>query len=253
MRVALDPYFGEQTIKRNLGEGRFRLVRRTRNRIEIMRPGLTVVFRRLDPFAAMRAFARGQLDEAPVPQGEIRAVEADPVLRAGLRARELRGLDVIVFPPGLPRRLLRAYRATAPRGDYQQLISERVARAAFGLRPEATPVSAGDARRVRGSIRTLPRLPLALGMPDHPESAEAVELAWAEWRQLGLPVRLVPAVADPDARFVRMVPPARAERENVVALGWVAEARLVSPRVRGWDMDERGIVDYTQVSLEPGP
>jgi hypothetical protein len=63
----------------------------------------------------------------------------------------------------------------------------------------------------------------------------------------------VPAAADPDARFARMVPPARAERENVVALGWVAEARLVSPRVHGWAMDELGLVDYTRVSLETGP
>jgi hypothetical protein len=242
MRVALDPYFGEQTIRRNLDDGRFRLVRRTRNRIEITRPGLTVVFRRLDPFAAMRAFARGQLDEAPVPQGEIRATEADATLGPALRGRELRGLDVLVFPPGLPDAVLDAYRATAPVGDYQQLISERLARA-------ATAAGAAEFRRARASIRTLPQMPLAFGLPERPELAEAAELAWAEWRQLGFPIRLVPAHADPDVRFARMVPPATAERPNVIALGWVAEARLVSPRVRGWRMDARGVVDYTRVTL----
>ncbi|MGH2922365.1 MAG: hypothetical protein ACRDKU_09890 [Gaiellaceae bacterium] len=253
MRVALDAQFGEQTITRNVGKGRFRLVGRASDRIEITRPGLTVVFHRMDPFAATRAFARGELDEAPVPQGEIRAVEAHPVLGPTLRGRELRGLDVVVFPPRLPDSLLRAYRLTAPRGDYQQLISERVACPAYGLRPDAKRSSPADFRRARASIRTVPRIPLALGIPELPELAEAAELAWAEWRQLGLPIRLVPEASDPDARFVRMVPPMRAERENVVALGWVAEARLVSPRVRGWRMNALGLVDYTRVTLEPRP
>jgi hypothetical protein len=244
MRVALDPELGELTVQRNLADG-FRLVGRTADRIEIARPGLRVVFRRMDPFAAMRAFGRGELDEAPVAQGEIRAIEADRTLGPALRARELRGLDVLVFPPGLPDALLDAYRATAPVGDYQQLISERVARA-------ARPARAAEFRRARASIPTLPRMPLAFGLPERRELAEAAELAWADWRQLGFPIRLVPAAADPDVRFARMVPPAVAERPNVIALGWVAEARLVSPRVQGWRMDARGLVDYTRVTLEAG-
>jgi hypothetical protein len=245
MRVALDPEFGERTIRHNLATGHFRLVRRTPSRIEIARPGLTVAFIRIDRFAALRAFARGHLDEAPVPQGEIRAIEAHPSLGSALRGRELRGLDVVVFPRRLPAEVLRAYRLTAPRGDYQQLISERVARAAEGT-------SAADFRRARASIPTIPPVTLAFGIPRRPESAEAAELAWAEWRQLGLPIRLVPEGSDPDVRFLRMAPPALAQRPNVVALGWVAEARLVSPRVRGWHMDARGLVDYTRVSLETG-
>lgn len=200
----------------------------------------------MDPHAAVRAFRRGELDEAPVPQGEIRAVEADPVLSPALRARELRGLDVVVFPPGLPPELLRAYRFTAPRAEYQQLIAERIARV-------VQPAGPAEFRRARASIPTLPAMPLAFGIPTEPELAEGAELAWAEWRQLGFPLRRVPESADPDLRFVRMLPAARAERENVIALGWVAEARLVSPRVRGWQMDELGLVDYTRVTLEPGP
>jgi hypothetical protein len=244
MRVGLDAELGELTVRRNLAAG-FRLVRRTPDRIEIARQGLTVVFRRMDAFSAMRAFAQGQLDEAPVPQGEIRATEADATLGRALRGRELRGLDVLLFPPGLPDALLDAYRATAPVGDYQQLISERVARA-------ARAPGAADFRRARASIRTLPQIPLAVELPEPPERAEAAELAWAEWRQHGFPIRLVPAGADPDVRFARMVPPATADRPNVVALGWVAEARLVSPRARGWRMDARGVVDYTRVTLEAG-
>jgi hypothetical protein len=219
----------------------------------LRRAGLTVVFRRLQPHAAVEAFRRGELDEAPVPQGEIRAVEADPVLGPALRGRELRGLDVAVFPPDLPKRLLDAYRLTAPRADYQQLIGERVARPAYGLRPDAKPTTAGDFRVARASLRTLPRVPLAIGVPERAELAEAAELLWAEWRQLGLPVGLVPESGEPDVRLARMVPPARSERDNFIALGWVAEARLLSPRVRGWAMDELGIADYSRVTLEPRP
>jgi hypothetical protein len=238
MRVALDPVLGEAQLRRSFGG-------RMPQRLVLNRPGLTIVFRRMEPHAAVQAFRRGELDEAPVPQGEIRAVEADPVLSQALRARELRGMDVVVFPPGLPDSVLQAYRLTAPRADYQQLIAERVARA-------AEPASAGDFRKARASIRTLPHYPLAFGIPQSAELAEAAELVWAEWRQLGLPLRRVPEAADPDVRLVRMAPPLR-RRDNVVALGWIAEARLVSPRVRGWQLLEDGTVDYSRVRLEPGP
>ena len=79
MRVALDPELGDESIKRALA-GPFRLVRGSADRVVIERPGLTVVFRRLEPYAALQAFRRGELDEAPVPQGEIRALEAHPTL-----------------------------------------------------------------------------------------------------------------------------------------------------------------------------
>ena len=211
----------------------------------VLRTGLTVVFRRMNPHAAVEAFRRGDLDEAPVPQGEIRATQADPMLGNALHARELHGLDVAIFPRGLPDALLRAYRLTAPRSDYQQLIAERVARA-------VAPASAGDFRRARASLRTLPRIPLTFGIPQQPELAEAAELVWAEWRQLGFPLTRVPDGVRADVRFRRLVPAPSARRRHVVALGWVAEARLVSPRVRGWRMDEVGLVDYSRVSLEPG-
>jgi hypothetical protein len=236
---------GDETIRRAVTGGRFRIVRATPDRLVLRRPGLTVVFRRMEPHAAVEAFRRGELDEAPVPQGEIRAAEADPQLSPALRARELRGLDVVVFPPNLPEPLLRAYRLTAPRADYQQLIGERVARA-------AEVPSAAEFRRARASIRDVPPVPLAFGIPERAELAEAAELAWAEWRQLGFPLRRVPQASDPDVRLERMVPPGRSDRANVVALGWLAEARLLSPRVRGWELRADGTVDYTRVTLEPG-
>ena len=220
---------GQRSIKRALA-GPFRLVTRSANRVVMRRPGLTVVFRRMEPYAALQAFRRGELDEAPVPQGEIRAMEAHPTLSPALRARALQGVDVVVLP----------------------LISERVAAPAYGLRPGAEPTSLADVRAARGSIGGLSLRPLTLGVPDRPELVEAAELVWAEWRQLGLPIRLRPGARTADMRFVRAIPSnaIAARPDDVVPLGWVAEARLVSPRVHGWRMDELGVVDYARVSLE---
>jgi hypothetical protein len=275
LRVALDPAFAEQTVARALA-GPFRLVRGSRDRVVVSRPGLTIAFRRLDPYAAVRAFSRGELDEAPVPQGEIRALEADDRLGPSLRARSLLGVDAVVFESRVPRAVRRAYWLTAPRGEYQGLIPERVAPAAFGLLPDAEATGAAEARGARASIRELPRVPVRLGVPNRPELVEAAEIPWAEWRQLGLPVTLVPGGRGTEARFVRLIPAdphaealfaaldldgagleqldERLRREAlVVPLARVAEARLVSPRVRGWEMDAVGVVDYSRVSLEPGP
>lgn len=241
LRVALDPVFGDATIRRALTAGEYRIVRAAPERLVLRRRGQTVVFLRMEPHAAVAAFRRGELDEAPVPQGEIRALEADPTLSPALRARELRRLDVVVFPPRVSPAVVDAYRLTAPRADYQQLIAERVARA-------VKPASARDFRRARASIPGLPPHLLTLGLPRNEEVAEIVELIWAEWRQLGFPVRLE---AEPADVYVRRVEP-RPEGKHVVALGWVAEARLVSLRVRGWELLDDGTVDYTRVTLEPG-
>jgi hypothetical protein len=254
MRVALDQELGQKSIKRSLA-GPFRLVSGSANRVVMRRPGLTVVFRRMEPYAALQAFRRGELDEAPVPQGEIRAMEAHPTLSPALQARALQGVDVVVLPRSLSPALRRVYRLTVPRGEYQALISERVAAPAYGLRPGAEPTSLADVREARGSIGGLSLRPLTLGVPERPELVEAAELVWAEWRQLGLPVVLRPGARGTDMRFVRAIPSKGigAPPDQVVPLGWVAEARLVSPRVHGWHMDELGVVDYSRVTLEATP
>jgi hypothetical protein len=275
LRVALDPAFADRTVARALA-GPFRLVRRSRDRVVVARPGLKVVFLRLDPYAAVRAFRDGELDEAPVPQGEIRALEADAILGPAVRARSLFGVDVVVFERRVPTELRRAYWLTVPRGEYQALISERVAPAAFGLLAGAAETSPAEARRARASVGGLPRFPVRLGVPNRPELVEAAEIPWAEWRQLGLQVKLVVGRAPSEARFLRLIPaaphakalfaalglkPAGAlekvdarlrDEALVVPLARVAEARLVSPRVRRWEMDALGIVDYSRVRLARG-
>jgi hypothetical protein len=264
MRVALDPAFGEQTIARALA-GPFRLVSSSAERVLVSRPGLTVVFRRMEPYAALAAFRRGELDEAPVPQGEIRAIEAHDTLGAALHAKPLRGLDVVVLPRTFSSKLRRGYKLTVPRAEYQALINERVAPPAYGLRPGTDAIRPADVRKARASLRGLRQIPLRLTVVREPELVEAAELVWAEWRQLGLPVRLVPVRRGAKTRFKRVVASSSDEiyralglrpgapADHVVPLAWVAEARLVSPRVRGWRMDDVGVVDYTRVTLEPRP
>jgi hypothetical protein len=263
LRVALDPYYAEATVTRALA-GPFLLVSRSRDRIVVARPGLTIVFRRLDPYAAVVAFRRGELDEAPVPQGEIRALQADDVLGPTLRTQTLAGVDAVVLDRRLPSAVRRAYWLTAPRGEYQSLIPERVAPAAFRVGPGGDETSAAEARRARASISDLPHMPVRLAVPNRPELVEAAEIPWAEWRQIGLPVTLVPGGRKTEARFVRATSleavaglrrQAGADTPEValvVPLARVAEARLVSPRVRGWRMDAQGVVDYSRVSLETG-
>lgn len=273
LRVALDPAFADATLRRAL-DGPFRLVRRTRNRVIVARPGLTVEFRRLDPYAAVRAFRGGELDEAPVPQGEIKALQADRTLGPAVRARSLLGVDVVVFSARVPREVRRACWLTVPRGEYEALIPERVAPAAFGLLEGAEGTSPADVRRARATLADLRPVPVRLAVPNRPELVEAAELPWAEWRQLGLPVRLAPGARRAEARFRRVVAPSeralfaalgarapgslaeldeRLRREaRIVPLARVAEARVVSPRVRGWAMDATGVVDYARVTLAAG-
>jgi hypothetical protein len=77
----------------------------------------------------------------------------------------------------------------------------------------------------------------------------------AAWRDLGLGA----VVGGEDARLERLAaqyPQAgaltdAARGRHLVPIAWVADARLVSPRLRGWREDELGDVDYSRVRL-PG-
>src|ERR671922_2218117 len=96
LRVALDPAFAEATVARALS-GRFQLVRRSRDRIVVARLGLTIVFRRLDPYEAVRASStrpssprRSRLQRSgycPAPSRREPRTRGEPVRRSG-RCRE---------------------------------------------------------------------------------------------------------------------------------------------------------------------
>ena len=253
-------------------------------RIEVSRPGLTLSFVRLEPHAAAQAFRRGELDVAPVALGDIKAALADPVVGPRVHVRPIRALDVLRFDLGrgalarMPA-TRRAYLRSADRLDYEALVPEHAARMAWGLLPGAPVGPALRLRDFRRHVRSLPPVQLRIGARGD-ELRYGAELLAANWREVGLGPRVVPDAPNtferlragydaPEALFLALEPnpspllrQALAARDPlpylrrldarlrssaaVVPVSWVASARLVSPRLRGWRRDRLGAVDYTR-------
>lgn len=260
------------------GTKRFPAVSAGPERIVGIRPGLRLEFVRMEPHAAAAAFARGEVDVAPVPLGDIRAALADPRLRASVRLRPLDAVDAVVLPPGLPPALRRTYWSTANRADYALLAFDGIGRPAFGFLPGSPQPPATNYREAKSRIRTLvqPRVRVA-GDP------EPVSIVVADWRDLGLGavvdgsgtarferltalypgaeglllalqprpgalLREALAARDPAPALGRL--DARLRRTaTVVPLARVVGARLVSPRLAGWRQDALGLADYLRVRV----
>jgi hypothetical protein len=237
--------------------GPFRLISASPRRIVAERRGLRVEVRKLEPFAALRLFRAGRLDEAPVPLGDIRAAKLDPQLAPAVRVRRLLAADVVLFDREVSPELHSVYDDTADRADYQALVPEFEAPPAESLAERGKP-SAADAaialREAKKRIPSLPRVAVRFAEPADPTLAYGTDLLVAAWRDLGLGAV---TAARPDARLERLLAPyprpqaltALAAGKRLVPIAWVADARLVSPRLRGWREDELGSVDYTGVRL----
>jgi hypothetical protein len=239
--------------------GPFRLVSSSPNRIVAQRPGLRVVLRKLDPYAAARLFRAGRLDETPVPLGDIRAYKLDPQLAPAVRVRRLLAADVVAFGPKVTPQLRAAYDDSANRADYQALVTEFQAPPAESLRQHGQPSASNAAialRDARKRIPSLPKVAVRFAEPPDPTLAYGTNLLVASWRDLGLGA--VTAVKGRDARLERLLAPypkpqaliALTRGKEVVPIAWVADARLVSPRLRGWREDELGNVDYAGVRIQ---
>jgi hypothetical protein len=236
--------------------GPFRLISASRKRIVAERRGLRVEVQRLEPFAALRLFRAGKLDEAPVPLGDIRAAKLDPQLAPAVRVRRLLAADVVFFDRKVGSQLRSVFDDTADRADYQALVPEFEAPPAESLSERGKP-SASDAaialREARKRIPSLPRVAVRFAEPADPTLAYGTNLLVAAWRDLGLGAV---TSGGADARLERLLAPyprpraliTLARGKPVVPIAWVADARLVSPRLRGWREDELGAVDYTAVS-----
>jgi hypothetical protein len=237
--------------------GPFRLIAASPKRIVAERRGLRVEVRRLEPYAAFRLFRAGRLDEAPVPLGDIRAAKLDPQLAPAVRVRRLLAADVVFFERKIGSQLRSVFDDTADRADYQALVPEFEAPPAESLSERGKP-NASDAaialREARKRIPSLPRVAVRFAEPADPTLAYGTNLLVAAWRDLGLGAVTSGGAA---ARLERLLAPyprpraliALARRKPVVPIAWVADARLVSPRLRGWREDELGSVDYTRVRL----
>jgi len=239
--------------------GPFRLVSASPRRIVAERRGLRLDFRKLEPHTAARRFRQGKLDEAPVPLGDLRADLRNPALAPAVRVRRLLAVDLVVWLHG-SRALRQVYDDTADRADYQALVPEFEAPPAETLNRPApnarTAVLA--ARRARKKIASLPKVATRFAEPADPDLGYGAELLVAAWRDIGLGAYL--GSGRPEARFERVLAPYPREQalrdavhgKTVIPIAWAVDARLVSPRLRGWREDALGTVDYTRVKLQ-GP
>jgi hypothetical protein len=243
--------------------GPFRLISASPTRVVTERNGMRVEVRKLQPFKALREFRAGRLDEAPVPLGDIRAAKLDRQLGPAVRVRRLLAADAVIFGPGVPENVRNVYDDTADRADYQALIPEFEAPPAEDLNNRGQP-SAADAaialREARKRIPSLPKIAVHFAEPRDATLAYGTNLLVAAWRDLGLGAV---AGGGSEARLERIAAPYPRPRsldqfagdpDLVVPIAWVADARLVSPRLSGWREDELGSVDYGAVRLRgPSP
>jgi hypothetical protein len=266
--------------------GPFRLVSGSADQFVVRNANLTVVFRRYTPRGAERAFERGEVDEAPVPGGQIAGTRA----RLGdvVRSRTLLALDGVALRRLTPS-LRRVYRDTANRGDYADLIAESRGAAASSVVATKKKVSPRAYRNAVNAIGTLPRVRVRIGVPDDPGLRAGARLLYGDWRDVGLgPLLVTQSARRLDGSFERVfapypqaeaLPAELALRERLgsrglllgalaandqtpalarfdddlhasarfVPVAWVVDARLVSPRLRGWSEDALGDVDYAAV------
>jgi hypothetical protein len=260
--------------------GPFRLVRGSADRVVATDGRKTIVFRRLEPAAAVRAFRAGRVDEAPVPIGDLETLRAD----FDVRVRQLLGLDAVAFRRAVDTRLRRAYWQTANRTDYEPLLGTPMALDVTGRDEQPDPAAFRSALK---AIQSLPRRLVRIARA--PALDYGADVLYGQWREAGLGPVLVRSPDEADATFERVLaayPQAEAlpaalvlgrrlgprsallsglARVNqksglatvdaslrtsaeVIPVAWVTDARLLSPRLRGWREDLLGSVDYRRVT-----
>ena len=215
----------------------FRVVRARPGEIFARRNGLTIAFREIEPHRAAVLFRRGLLDEAPVPLGDIRAARADPKVGRAVRVTPLRAVDTVVLTHA-PAAVRAVLAQTADRRAYALLVPEDLHAAAPS--PPARLYRA--AKRRVSNVRDV-RVAVAPGA--EPALAYGTSLLVAAWRDLGLDVAVAAKGGASQARLERLERPAG----RGIPIASAVDARFVSPRVRGWSEDARGLVDYTRVAL----
>ena len=128
---------------------------------------------------------------------------------------------------------------------------------AESLAERGQPSASKAAIALRDAKKRIPGLrhqAVRFAQPRDPTLAYGSDLLIAAWRDLGLGAV---GAGGTDAELERLAAPyprmralrALAKGKHVVPIAWVADARLVSPRLRGWREDELGSVDYGRVRL----
>jgi hypothetical protein len=247
---------------------------------------LTVVFRRYMPRGAVRAFERGVVDEAPVPAGQIAGTRArlgDVVHSRTLLALDgvsLRRLtaplrrvywdtanrgdyaDLIAESRGAAApSVVATTRKVSPRA-YRNAVKAigTLPRAQVRIGVPADPDLRAAARLLYGDWRDVGLGPLLVTEParrldgsfervlaPYPQ-AEALPAELVLGERLGSRELLLRALAanEQTPALARFDDDLRAAA-RFVPIAWVVDARLVSPRLRGWSEDALGGVDYAAV------
>ena len=211
----------------------FHVVRARQGEVVVRRDGLRIVFRQVEPHRAAVLFRRGELDEAPVPLGDIRAALDDPLVRSAVQVKQLAAVDGL-RASRLPAAVRDALAATADRRDYAQLVPEDIS-AAMPSPP------ARIFRAARDGVLSLPKVPVRIGVEGDPALRYGASLLAASWRDLDLDVHVVKHGAN--AIFTR------GSASSEIPIAKAVDARFVSPRVSGWRENASGVVDYAKVKL----
>jgi len=265
--------------------GPFRLVSGSADRVVVRSATLTVVFRRYTARGAERAFERGGVDEAPVPLGDIAGTRAR--LGAVVHSRTLLALDGIVLRKLMPalRRVywqtadrsdyaelipesggaaafsVVATSAKAAPRAYRGAVQAiaKLPRVRVRIDVPSDPALRYGARLLYGQWRDVGLGPRLVSAPATAAGAFARRLA-AYPQAEALPAQLVLddrigsralllralAATDQGAALARFDDDLRGAA-SFVPVAWVVDARLVSPRLRGWYEDALGDVDYAAV------
>src|SRR5262249_14615780 len=131
----------------------------------------------------------------------------------------------------------RVLSATADRADYALLVPENLKDAAPAPKPRVPRLG----HKIAALRRAHARIPIAVEAD--PTLRYGAMLLAANWRDLGVNVRITNDGAE--GRFTRVA----SVGPRTIPIARSVDARFVSPRVRGWREDGRGVVDYARVRL----
>ncbi|MEP6977407.1 MAG: hypothetical protein ABI948_05080 [Thermoleophilia bacterium] len=188
--------------------GPFKVESASPQRLIARRGHVRLVFSRLVTVDAVRAWREGDIDEAPIPLGDLGRLRLDASVARSVRVRPLLGVDVVAFdlrtgPLANLTHTRRVYWETANRADYAQLVAGGAAAPAFSLVGSASAPGTAEFRRARSAIASLPPVSVPIATPADLELQYAADTLVADWRELGLGAHV--AAHSMGARFERLV------------------------------------------------
>ena len=188
--------------------GPFKVESSSPQRLIARRGRVRLVFSRLVAVDAVRAWRDGEVDEAPIPLGDLRRLELDASVGRFVRVRPLLGVDLVVFqrrngPLADRPHTRRVYWQTANRSDYAQLVAGGAAAPAYSLVGSGRAPATAEIRQARREIASLPPVAVPIATPSDPELQYAADTLVADWRELGLGALV--DTRSSGARFERLV------------------------------------------------